>query len=63
MGQACGIAPNCVEAMLKIFTSSAQALEHRKQAGHIAASLLRSHKCQRNTLRYGIALHTNSFFR
>ena len=57
------MALSCVEAMLEVFSDSAQALEHRKQAGHIAASLLRSHKCQRNTLRCGIALHTNPFLR
>ena len=63
MGQACGMALSCVEAMLEIFTSSAQPLEHRKQAGHTAASLLRSHKCQRNTFRYDIALRKNPFLR
>lgn len=50
-GKACGMPANCVTGMLEIFASSTQPQDARLQAGHITASLLRGHKCQRKALR------------
>lgn len=56
-GQECGMPADCVDVMIFIFSSSStQPQEYRLQAGHIAASLLNSHKCQRKALRSAVSL-------
>ena len=55
-GQECGMPADCVDVMISIFSSSTQPQEYRLQAGHITASLLNSHKCQRKALRSAVSL-------
>ena len=55
-GQECGMPADCVDVIVLIFSSTTQPQEYRLQAGHITASLLNSHKCQRKALRFAVSL-------